>query len=398
MESVLVKSIYSVDTISKGNSKAWVKLMEYMDGKDYDVEFDFKGIEVVQPWATIEFKKFMQNPHVHIKMWSNLDTVNSINLMCMLNNFKENRAVNEEIKVERVPTKEELKIAAQAADLQKYFEVVDGVPTLLIYKRFDQIGVPITVAYIEAALKKYAADNGVNQLKLVTRNITIQSSVIENITNLIEQLAEVGVELDIDSNDTEVMNKVNIYRNLSKKKVFSSDDKEKFIKSTLKPGRVGMLIKYRESKATDEFGRSGKGKPLSCRAAIYLGMRHNKDGEAELHFRTYNGNTFYTKEHWALEHDNGVLSSLETTHEVMTIPQFGMYNNFLGSKFHFIEPVQLNAADSMTMYGVSNEGKVTRTIMTIPERIKAVFDDFDVEYDKESLELCIEKTRECLNK
>ena len=127
-------------------------------------------------------------------------------------------------------------------------------------------------------------------------------------------------------------------------------------------------------------------------------MKKNRDGEVELHFNSYNGNTFYTKEHWALEHDNHVLSGLEVTHEVVLLSHFGLYNNFIGSKHHFIEPVQLNSEDSMTMYGVNENGGVSRTVMTIPERIQAVFDDFDVEYDKEALEACIIKTKQHLEK
>lgn len=84
METVLVKSIYPVDTISKGNTKAWAKLISYMEGKDTDTMFDFKGIEVVEPWGTAEFKKFIQNPHVFMTLWNNEKAVNSINIMCKL--------------------------------------------------------------------------------------------------------------------------------------------------------------------------------------------------------------------------------------------------------------------------------------------------------------------------
>ena len=279
METVLVKSIYPVDTISKGNTKAWAKLISYMEGKDTDTMFDFKGIEVVEPWGTAEFKKFIQNPHVFMTLWNNEKAVNSINIMCKLNNIDADKAFNESVPVVKAqPTKEELKVAEQAAALQPYFINDNGVGVLQIYKRFDQIGVPKTVSYIEAALKKYAEDNGVSHLKLEAKNIVVQTSVIESVTELIQKLADVGVELDIDSNDTEVMNKVKMYHSLGKSNVNSDQEKIKQITKMLYPGKVGMLIRYKESKATDEFGRSGKGKPLSCRAAVILGMRKNSEG------------------------------------------------------------------------------------------------------------------------
>ena len=370
METVLVKSIYPVDTISKGNTKAWAKLISYMEGKDTDTMFDFKGIEVVEPWGTAEFKKFIQNPHVFMTLWNNEKAVNSINIMCKLNNIDADKAFNESVPVVKAqPTKEELKVAEQAAALQTYFINDNGVGVLQIYKRFDQIGVPKTVSYIEAALKKYAEDNGVSHLRLEAKNIVVQTSVIESVTELIQKLADVGVELDIDSNDTEVMNKVKMYHSLGKSNVNSDKEKIKQITKMLYPGKVGMLIRYKESKATDEFGRSGKGKPLSCRAAVILGMRKNSEGVFEIH-------------------------DLDSKREVITLDQFGMYNCFLGSKYHFIEPVQMNPSDSMTMFGIDPDtGNVTRSVLTIPERIKAVFDDFDVKYDKVALSQSIEDTR-----
>lgn len=395
METVSVKSIYNVDTISKGNPKAWVKLMEYMKEQTGDVTFDFRGIEVIQPWATPEFKLLMQDERVHLKFYCNENTVNSINIMCTLNGFSNNRAVNEEIVPEKTLTKEEMQIIRMSNELQKYFDDSGECPELHIYKRFDQIGVPITVSYVEGALKKYAEEHNCKKLKLEARNITIQPSVIENVTNLIQALGECGVELEINSNDPEVMNKVGMYQSLANKQVYSDKDKLRLIKATLRPGKVGMLIKYKDSKATDEFGRSGKGKPVSSRVAIYLGIKKVKDIIC-LCFRSYNGNTFYTHTHWSLEHDNDVLKQLEYKDEIIPVEQFGMYNDFLGSKYHFITPVQVRPEDSTTMYGIDEYGKVTYTKMTIPERIKAVFDDWDISYDSESLQIYIQKTKEML--
>lgn len=395
METISVKSIYNVDTISKGNSKAWNKLIDFMTTQTGDVMFDFKGIEVVQPWGTPEFKLFMQDERVHLKLWCSENTVNSINIMCTLNGFSNNRAINEEIIPEKTLTKEEIQIMKMADQLQPYFDSSEEVPVLNIYKRFDQIGVPITVTYIEAALKKYAEEHGCNKLKLEAKGITIQTSVIENVTNLIQKLADSGIELEINSNDSEVMNKVGMYQSLSNNQVYSDKDKIRLIKTALTPGKVGMLIKYKDSKATDEFGRSGKGQPISCRVCIYYGLKKIKDTICVC-FRTFNGNTFYTHTHWSLEHDNDVIKELDYKDEIIPVGQFGMYNDFLGSKYHLITPVQNKSEDSVVMYGLDEAGKVTYTKMTIPERIKAVFDDWDISYDTETLQAYIQKTKELL--
>lgn len=401
MREVGVRSVYNVDTISKGNQKAWIRLMEYMDKEvapNEDVLFDFKGIEVVQPWATQEFKKFMQDERVHVKLWCSKDTVKSINIMCSLNSCSSGRAINEEIEVERKATKEELQIAKMANELQKYFEddEFDNTKTsLLIHKRFDQIGVPVTVDYIEAAIKKYCEEKGKNYVTLEARNITIQPSVIKNITALISKFSTAGITFVIDSLDKDVMTKVGMYRSLEGSDVGSEQDKIRIIKNALHRGKVGMLIKYKASKAVDEFGRRGKGKTLSCRVALYKGMERGADG-IHVCFTTYDGNYFYTKAHWSLEHDNDDLKELKTEELSIPIDQFGMYSDFLGSQYHLITPVQMQSEHTMTMYGVDESGSITYSKLTIPERIKAVFDDWGIEYDSESLQMYIQKTREVL--
>lgn len=397
MDSVLVRSIYTVDTISKGKSKAWVKLMAYMEsrGERESVEFDFKGIEVVEPWDTPEFLQFMSDERVHLKLWCSGVTVNSINVMCRLNGYSDNRAINIDIEQKKVPTKEEMQILRMSDELQVYFEESgEGYPVLNVYKRFDQVGVPITVSYIEAALKKYANEHGVRKIKVEFRGIAIQPIVIERITDLIEKLGNIGVELLISSEDEEVMNKVGLYRTLSSKKVLSEKEKVGLIQKVLYPYKVGMLIKYKYSRAVDEFGRSGKGKPVSCRAAIYYGIGV-ADGKVCVKIRAYHGDTFYTQAHWLLEHDNELLDKLEYTDEIIPIEQFGMYDEFLGSRYHFITPVQMDG-NREVMYSLDGNGKVVYNMLTIPERMKVVFDDWGIKYDGVSLQAYIKKTEEIL--
>lgn len=396
MKEVLVRDIYTVDTISKGNPRAWIKLMDYMKDQDPDekVMFNFKGIEVIMPWATQEFKKFMQDERVHMKLWSSETTVNSINMMCMLNGFSKNRAINEVVETQKTLSKEEKQIINMANQLQEYFDASNPDMVILnIYKRFDQIGVPITVKYVEAAMKQYAEEHGTKRMKLEANGITVQPSVIEHVTGLIKKMAEVGVQLDVNSNDPEIMNKVRLYTSLGENKTVSDKDKLRIIKAKLTAGKVGMLVRYKESKAVDEFGRSGKGKPLNCRVAIFLGIRNSADPKVV--FRTYNGNTFYTLVHWKMEHDEEMLYQLETEEVAIPLKEFGMYNDFLGSKYHLITPVQIKEEDTMVMFGYK-DGKVTRSYLTIPERIKTVFDDWGVEYDRDGVDTYIEKTKEIL--
>ena len=59
-------------------------------------------------------------------------------------------------------------------------------------------------------------------------------------------------------------------------------------------------------------------------------------------------------------------------------------------------PIQKSASETMTMYSIRN-GSVTGRKVTIPERIKAVFDDFGIKYDKDKLNYAIAETRKYVN-
>ena len=400
MREALVRDIYRVDTISKGNGKAWMTLMNWVRdnlGPDEQVQFDFKGIELINPWLTPEFNLFMQDKRIYMKIWNNQDTANTINIMCTMNdNTQEVRAVNVVVPVQKKLTKEELAIIAKAQELQQYFEINGNNPkmaVLHIHKRFDQIGVPITISYIEAAMKQFAKEHGVTKIRLDAIGISIQSSVIKNLTNLIKSMEDEGVELEINSTDEEVMNKVNMYQSLDGNEVTSEKDRVRIIKALLHNGKVGMLIKYRDSRAADEFGRRGKGKPISCRVAIYRGLKREKDGIHAL-ITTFNGKTFYTRTHWSLEKDNEILSKLDTEELSIPVEQLGVYNSFLGSHYHLVAPIQKKVEDTMTMYSLDENHKIIRNNLTIPERIKVVLDDWGISYDRESLQMCIQQTKD----
>ena len=167
MKTVLVKEIYNVDTISKGNCKAWLRLMDFLSTLDTseDIEFDFKGIEVVQPWATPEFMVMMQDSRVHLKFWFADSMVNSINIMCALNGIKGKRAVNVEVQPVKVLSQEDIKVQKVADQLQEYFDKSGEIPVLNIYKRFDQIG------YFRICIIIFYSDCNLNGIQINTVHI-----------------------------------------------------------------------------------------------------------------------------------------------------------------------------------------------------------------------------------
>ena len=56
----------------------------------------------------------------------------------------------------------------------------------------------------------------------------------------------------------------------------------------LKKDTPGLLVKYKKSKAKDDFGREGKGEVISSRIAIYRGI---KQGDKQSVFVVENTDT-----------------------------------------------------------------------------------------------------------
>lgn len=399
MEEILARSILNLDTISKSNDKPWERLIEYINNSSstQPINFDFKGISVVQPCSSNSFFKLLANPRFYMTLHNSASTMNSIHIMCTLNNIPKEKVKNIDDVIPRQKTAEEKNIEMMVGQLLPYFETNDnGDVTFNVFKRFDQIGQVNTVKYIEAAIRDYCSKNGCTALTVYTRRIDIQPSVVAMIASMVEALKKDGIEIAIVSDDKDIQNKISMSIDLGKR-AYDSQERYDIIKSRLVKNRVGILIKYKEGKARDEFGREGRGEKQSVRIAQFKGICRNRDDELCAKFRTYNTHYFYTRTHWYLEHDGDQLRDLQYDDILIKMDDLGIYNDFLGSKYHFSSAVQYEPGGEVIMYGINDAGSVIDEKLTIPERIKVVFDDFGVEYDRDSLDAYIKETRKILH-
>lgn len=425
MRDVRAKNIVSVDTISKGNIKPWIKLIEFMETvpEDEDINFTFESIKVYQPWAAYTFTKLLSDPRVHMTFMNDAESVKTIELMLHLNGYKTGRIVNKDTRTNKKEDKAAALLKEKAKELQPYFHPNDdGSVTFKADEKYDQIGSINTVNYIQAALLMRNELTGEKHIIMDSGNITLFPNILEDVSNMVDVLANVGVMLEIRSQKAEVMNKINLYRGLGENK---NDIGQHYsiCKARMKENVVGMLAKYKDSKGKDEFGRHGKGEIVTNRIAIFRGFTAVEGGPA-LTFQVFNGKTFFPREHWYLENDGQILmyntgrdmtpiersqyerftqdGEVHTTKKMevstLTIPleEIGIYNDFLGSKYHFMAPIQKRRKDSRAVFEMSDGGYAHRIELTIPELAKKVLDDYGISYDKGDLEECIKKTQEIL--
>ena len=357
MKTVIVREIYKVDTISKTNNNAWDILMDIVNKEGVDILFDFKGIEVAEPWGNTNFNKFIGDTRVHIKLYSSQKTVDTIDMACRLGGMKSGRFYNEEVVAPPRITKAELNIIALANQLQEYIVGDDKSAIFEIHRRFDQIGSVDTVAYINKAIDIYTESTGVKNIIIDTAGMFIQTNILEMFTGLMGEQYKKGVVVNVMSKDKDVMSKIRLYQHLALNRDISIEDKEEI-----------------------------------------KGLHKNTSGETVLKFESFNGNTFYTKEHWELENDGDELDRLDM--EVLSIPvgDIGILDKFLGGKYHFLMPIQYDKNDHTTLYSIGQDGKVGHKKATIPMRIKLVLDDWGVQYDNCSLIHAISETIRILGK
>lgn len=397
MNIIKVHDILNVDTISKGNNRPWDKLITYVEENITEpTDFDFTGIEVIQPYSSDSFLKLMSMPNFYMTLRNSPKVANSIELVLVLNGQPKDKIKNIQDVVPEKVDPNKLAMQKMAVELQEYFETVGNVGKLHIYRRFNQIGSNRTVDYIREAMKLYHKNTGISNIVLYMSNITIQAGLTEYVTKLADDMHEIGVHLDIVTDDADLKVKISMYNGLRSAN-YTLIDKFDIMKARLAIGRVGILTKYKEGRARDEFGRYGKGEKVQVRVSVFRGF-FKKDNNIYAKFETFNGNTFYPASHWQLTHDGEIMGDLHGDMVDVAIADLGIYNDFIGSRYHFSTPVQYSDVGTEIIYRADENGKVTGTKMTIPERIKDVFEDHLIKYEHESLDAYIEETKKILNK
>lgn len=394
-----LKELYNVDTISQ--DKGWKKVLQAINDilatTNEDILIDFSSTNVVDPWQSIEFKKLLSNEKIHMKFVNSEQTVNKIKMMCIIEGMSADRITNEVIEVPREKTAEEKKIEQYGSQLMDFFKD-NGTGTLVfnVRDRYDQLQSTNTVNYIDFAMRELHKTKGTTNFVIIFNKISVLPNVLRVFAQLIVDYKEMGVDLKIDMDNDDSARELGLFIHIATNDKYTDSERAKAF-NELKPNTPGILIRYKKSKATDDFGRQGKGEVVSSRIAIFREVKDNGDGPIAV-VATYNNNYFYTKQHWMVEHDNEEPTSLHE--DIMEIPMsdIGLCDRFLGSRTHFILPVQRSNEESQTVIiDIDENDRNIKKICTIPERMKIVFDDWSVPYDHEALDKAISDTNALLS-
>lgn len=393
-----LRELYQVDTISQ--DKGWGKVHDALGDLQEDVEIDFANINVVDPWQCPEFKKLLRNKHVHMVFVNSESMVNRIKMMCIIDGLDETRIRNRVVEVPKEKTPEEKKIERYGNELIPIFDITpDGAAVLELEKRYSQIQSTNTLNYIDYAIREIHKTQGLDKFILKIGKLVILPNVLHVIADMMVQYESEGFHLLVDCDDKETQNSMGLFIHIATTNKYNAKERRSAIINNLKSNMPGMLIKYKKSKALDEFGREGKGEVVSSRVAIFRKLKQSNSGQAVAVIEVFNNNYFYTVEHWMVEHDYEEPTSLHSEVLEIGLEELGICDLFLGSKYHFLLPIQQKESETQVVIKeVDEDGKNVKVRCTIPERMKIVFDSWGIKYDSESLDKSIEDTKNYLEK
>lgn len=391
-----LKELYCVDTISQ--DKGWKKVSEAIKDIEEDILIDFSSTNVVEPWNCNEFLKLLGDKRVHMRFVNSIEIVNRIHMAGILNGIDSSRVENCIVEVPKEKTPEEKKIERFGNELIPLFDITtDNIAMLDVRKKYSQMYSTNTINYIDYAIREIHKAQQVNNFILVLGKISILDNVLEMIANLIVEYQSLGISLSIDVDDEKTCKQFGLYMYNATNQKYDEVERHKAILNTLQQDTPGMLIKYKKSKATDDFGRHGKGEVVSSRIAIFRKIETDKDNNPVMIVETFNSNYFYTKQQWMVEHDNEEATDLHKDTLEIPLMDVGICDLFLGSHYHFILPIQQDLSESQTLIvDLDDEGRNIKKVCTIPERMQVVFDDWGIKYNKDSLAESIKLTHKQL--
>lgn len=395
-----LKEIYPVDTISQ--NKGWVKITAALQGESDDIEIDFTGINVIDPWDCPDFVSLMQDKRIHMVFRNKKDLVNRIKMMCVINGAYPDHVVNIEVEKPKEKSAEEKKIENIGSEIATKFkpsEEDEGTYIFDVKTKYTQMHSTNTLNYIQFAMDKLNRENGTEHFIVKLGSVSVLDNVLEVFADMIMKYKAKGIRLEVDVDNEEVQKKMGLYLHKSTAKAYSIEERIDCIQKAIEPGTPGILIKYKKSRTLDDFGRYGKGEVISSRIAIYRGIKgkQSKTSEPVVMIESYNNDYFFTRQHWMVEHDNEQLQGLHMDRLEIGLEELGFGDDFLGNSYHFLEPVPEDNQDStFVITDIDSGGKNVIRKCTLPERMKLVFDDWGIEYDQDAMEMYIEDTRDIL--
>lgn len=396
-----VSALVNSDKVS--SERSWSRIEAYLDRLETadkeDIVINFDTLVVVEPWKFEAFDRIMKKyPSIKFEVFDNEDLVKTFDAACLLKGYEVGKITNIPKVVVIEKTKEEKKLERIQEEVFDYICIKDGNMYVYLVDKFSQFcDTKYATAFMLDA-EKYAEIYNKRDCKFIieTEDMLVSDKVMFNVTRDGAKLKrERGIDTYIFSNIKETSEKFALHKFSAEATNVSNAERLQIISKFMYKNMAGLLTEYKNGRKKDSFGRSGDGEKVSCKPCIYLGCSGVGE-EVVITIRVFSNKTFFTQEHWQMENDNESLSELDYSDLKIKLSELGVMNKFLGTRYHFMAPVQRSTKDYEINLVLNDGGFGERNKVTIPEKMKAVFDAWNVEYDEAGLERAVSKSKEIL--
>lgn len=377
-------------------STVWEKLIDVANEEEGEILFDFEDVILDKPHTNDYFKELIKNQRVFIKVYTDENLKNTIEMTMRLAGLRSDRVFNEDIIGETYQIISDTREIAMVSDYEKAFEIIknkDGQYEASF--DVDDVGITQiesdkTIKYIEKAFEKILETIDIKVLNINLRVCDTKFIAICRLSNFKKYLEEVEIKCNILAEEPKTLKDLDICLVVDPNRLFTRKEKIDMLKEVMPVGSVGMLTEFAKGKP-DYFGRSGGGKTKMRRVSILREIGPN----GVCVFDTFVKDTFSTIDAYMIDNQVEEFDGPTVEKKEVDIANLGICDLCIGNKFHYNAPIQLDVNAMQAIYIVDGD-KVRTAKKTLPEFIKIVLDDNEIEYDVLHLMSAIAETKRYL--
>jgi hypothetical protein len=392
MQEVEIRSIYDVDSITQ--EKGWEKIYNALINVDVDTMIVFKNVRLKDPFKSNALKKLLkENDHIYVRFLNDEEALKNLRTsLIFMGLMDESRVENVNTRADQ-KTQIEMKIEENGNDMYDMFSINDNVATFDFSKKYQQLENSQSVTYCKHAINRLIEEKGIRQFIIVIGKLKTSDAVLSSLANMMYTYNKENIDVKIDLENDERCRMLNLYSFKLNNRIYNSKEKMKIAMRVLKDGTPGLLQRYKKTKAVDDFGRQGNGEVIRCRISVCRGF--NIEAQ-EVMFDTFDNEKFMTRIQWIDMNDSEDIERLEPERVSIPIDDLGVCDEFLGARYHFMYPTQSDISENVQIRYSDENGITQKKECTIPERMRIVFDDREIEYDKVLLDTSIKEVKEKL--
>lgn len=400
MQTIKLKSIINVTQISSNNMKIWPVITHMINkyNKTEKVVIDTEGIDLEEPWKNIGFRTMLARGHIHIIVYSAEETANRIKQLFMIstgtNNTVENTGtiiLEEEEVINDRSNKRTVKLFEQS------LYRINDLGVINIGNKFSSLSNSDIIDDLAFVVHSIIPPKGsANEIILDFENVdVVLEEALKNLYKQLKELRARGIKVTIRNLGMDGIEKLELMESIDKGMAVELNDDEKYsiLQKELQINTVGMLTTYEYTRKLDMCGRRGNGIANESVVGVFKGYERNRSNEIYLKFDMYGESEFVSKV-WKI-YDMGMESDeadrLNKVGTRIRIDKIGFDEFYYAPDYHFNYLLQSDGK-LYDYWQLDDNGNSIKVRLTLPELVKATFDEYGVQYNRDNLNEFIQKT------